>query len=186
MMAHYQNTERLQGLLKKHQSKNSPTSHWFLYFLGWNLEGLLCSDWPSPAPEYTLLTTGSQRLLTCIPSHRLQGTSFTLFSGPVFNIFFCFALLTIKRQRRCCWQASHMNPGPHHRSSSPARPAAFSITEVASTELLRPSSSSIDRHSWRPTSHWAVQRPQKTRPEASGSSKLFWETLHQGSYCFVQ
>lgn len=39
MMAHYQNTERLQGLLKKHQSKNSPTSHWFLYFQGWNLEG---------------------------------------------------------------------------------------------------------------------------------------------------
>lgn len=63
----------------------------------------------------------------------------------------------------------------------PARPAAFSITEVASTELLRPSSSSIDKHSWRPTSHWAVRGPQKTRPEALGRSRLFWETSYRAN-----
>lgn len=92
--------------------------------------------------------------------------------------FLFFTLLTIKRQRKCCQLASPMNQRlrPHHPSSSPARPVSFSITEVMSTELLRPSSSSIDKHNWRPTSHWAVQGPQKTRPEALGRLKLFWET----------
>lgn len=106
MMAHYQNTERLQALLKKHQSENSPTLHWFLYFQLWNLGSLPCSDWLRP---WTPLSTGSQRLLTCIPLHCLWGASLTLFSGLIFNIFFHFILLTIKRQRKRRWLASHMS-----------------------------------------------------------------------------
>lgn len=181
MMAHYQNTERLQALLKKHQSENSPTLHWFLYFQGWNLESLPCSNWRRLTSECTPLSAGSQRLLTCIPFHWLWGASFTLLNGLIFNIFFFFHPADNKQTEEVSLTGFPHEPAPppcppHHCSSSPARPAALSITEVASTELLRPSSSSINKHSWRPTSHWAVQGPQKTRPEALGRLKLFWET----------
>lgn len=147
MMAHYQNTERLRALLKKHQSKNSPTLHWFLYFQGWNLESLPCGDGLRPASDCTWLSTGSQRLLTCIPLHWLWGANFTLFNSLIFNIFLLLHPADNKTDRKRCRIASRMNHTPplcpHHRSSSPARPAAFSITEVASTESLSPSSSSI-------------------------------------------
>lgn len=177
MMAHYQNTERLQALLKKHQSENSPTLHWFLYFQGWNLESLPCSNWLRPTSECTLLSTGSQRLLTCIPLHWLW-----LHSSMVwYSIFSSYSPRWQWKDRDSVadWLPTWTSalPCPHHSSSSPARPVAFSITEVASTELLRPSSSSIEKHSWRPASHWAVQGPQKIRPEALGRLKLVWPIL---------
>lgn len=123
MMAHYQNTERLQALLKKHQSENSPTFRWFLYFQGWNLESLPCSDWLGPTSECTPLSTGSQRLLTCIPLHWLYGAGFTLLNGLIFNIFFFFTLLTINRQRKCCWLAS-----PHEPCASASSPSPLLVT----------------------------------------------------------
>lgn len=103
MMAHYQNTEREQALLKKHQSKNSPTLHWFLHFQGWNLESVLCRDWLRPASQCALLSAGSQRLLTCIPLHWLRGASFTLSNGLIFNFFFSFTPLTKDRRRVAAW-----------------------------------------------------------------------------------
>ena len=89
MMAHDQNTERLQALLKKHQSENTPTSHWVsLTSRGETWESLPCSDWPTS--ECTVLSTGSRSLLTCIPLHRLRGAGFTLLNAVIFNIFLLF------------------------------------------------------------------------------------------------
>lgn len=151
MMA--QNTERLQGLLKKHQSENTP-----------NLESSL--RWPTSecTPLAPLEVKGCWPV--CVtPSRRLH-----VWHSPIVSHSILPPFVPSRWQIKDGGSAATAfpreptpPPRPHHRSSSPTRPAAFSVTELASTELLRPSSSSINKRSWRPTSHWAVQEPQKTR-----------------------
>lgn len=75
---------------------------------------------------------------------------------------------------------------PHHRSSSPIRPEAFGSAEALLFELLRASSSFIDKHSYNPASHWAVQRPQKTKSEAQGRLKLFRKSTFGNKFAFVK
>lgn len=122
---------------------------------GWNL-----GVWPAvigcrQTTKYTPRVTGSQRLLTCILLDWLHGFGFTLLSSLIFQTFFLFALLTTNQQKKrkkkllLTGFTHKLAPlsRPHHRSSSPIRPEALSASQRAVFELLRPSSSFIDKPS---------------------------------------
>lgn len=105
MMAHYQNTERLQALLKKHQSENSLVSL---------LPGVKL--WESTlwrlAENNSWMHTTLRWKSTIADLYTITLTRRHQFYTPQWSdiqYFLLLALLTIKRWRKCCWLGSHMN-----------------------------------------------------------------------------
>lgn len=126
MMAHYQNTERLQALLKKHQSENSPTCTGFSTSSSrrWNLESV---------PRSQLLNAHRSPLEVkdCWPVYHYTDSEAPLLHSSMvwYSIFFfLLSLLTIKRQAKCwcpappAWTSATC---PHHRSPSPCQTCGF-------------------------------------------------------------